>query len=197
MKRPLLIVVSAPSGTGKSTLCERLLAATPDIVYSVSCTTRARRGQEVDGLAYHFLSTATFEQRVKDGDFLEHALVHGNHYGTLKETVRAAMASGKSVIMDIDVLGACQVREALASLPPEDPMVQGHVDIFIQPPSMEALRQRLEGRGEDAPEVIQRRLQNAVEEMACADAYQYCIVNDDLSTALAEILAILNREATR
>jgi guanylate kinase len=197
MHRPLLIIVSAPSGAGKSTLCDRLLAESPDIVYSVSCTTRPPRGEEQDGVAYNFLSTDLFEQRVRDGAFLEHAVVHDNRYGTLKETVREAMAAGKSVMMDIDVQGAQQVRETLAGLPGDDAMVQGFVDVFIQPPSIEVLRQRLEGRGEDAPEVIERRLKNAEREMACAAAYRHCVINDDLDTALAELRGILDREGSR
>jgi guanylate kinase len=197
MKKPLLIVVSAPSGAGKSTLCDRLLAADSSIVYSVSCTTRPPRGQEADGVAYCFLSPESFETRVGEGAFLEHATVHGNRYGTLKETVRAAMASGKSVMMDIDVQGACQVREALATLREDDAMVQGFVDVFIEPPSMAVLRTRLEGRGEDAADVIEQRLKNAAQEMACADAYRFTVVNDDLAIALREIHDILEGEAMR
>ncbi len=194
---PLLIVVSAPSGAGKSTLCDRLLAESPDIVYSVSCTTRPPRGEEQDGVAYFFLSPETFEQRVCEDAFLEHATVHDNRYGTLKETVRSAMAAGKSVMMDIDVQGARQVRDALATLPAEDPMVRGFVDVFIQPPSVDVLRQRLVGRGEDSAEVIERRLANAAQEMACADAYRYCVINDDLDTAQAELRDILDREGSQ
>ncbi len=197
MNSPLLIIVSAPSGAGKSTLCDRLLAEYSYIIYSVSCTTRAPRGEEVDGVAYTFLTPEAFEARVVRGDFLEHATVHDNCYGTLAETVRSTMASGKSVMMDIDVQGARQVREALNALPADDPMVRGYVDIFIQPPSLEVLRSRLEGRGEDSAEVIAARLQNAEREMACSGEYRYRIVNDDLNTALSEIRDIINREAAR
>jgi guanylate kinase len=197
MKKPLLIVVSAPSGAGKSTLCDRLLAEDSSIVYSVSCTTRPPRGQEADGVAYCFLSPESFETRVGEGAFLEHATVHGNRYGTLKETVRAAMSSGKSVMMDIDVQGACQVREALATLREDDAMVQGFVDVFIEPPSMAVLRTRLEGRGEDAADVIEQRLKNAAEEMAYSDAYRFTVVNDELAIALREIHDILDGDAMK
>jgi guanylate kinase len=191
----LLIIVSAPSGAGKSTLCDRLLADDPGIRYSVSCTTRAPRGEEQDGVAYHFLSTAVFEARVAEGAFLEYASVHGNQYGTLKESVRDVMAEGQSVLLDIDVQGAALVRETLAELPDDDVMVRGFVDVFVEPPSMEVLRARLEGRGEDAREVIEQRLQNATREMACAPAYKYRLVNDDLDVALNQLRDILNREA--
>jgi len=140
--RPLLIVISAPSGAGKSTLCNRLLDRCEDIVYSVSCTTRAPRGGEVDGKNYFFMTPAAFEEKVRAGAFLEHALVHANHYGTLKEKVRTTMQQGQSILMDIDVQGARQVRDALASLPPNDLMSCGFLDIFIQPPTLEVLRAR-------------------------------------------------------
>lgn len=192
--KPLLIVISAPSGAGKSTLCDWLLAANPRIAYSVSCTTRAPRGGEVDGVHYHFLTPDAFEQRVQAGAFLEHAQVHGNRYGTLVQTVRQAMQQEKSLLMDIDVQGARQVRAALASLPPTDLMVRGFVDIFIHPPSLEELRRRLEGRGEDAAAVIERRLANAAAELADAGLYRYQLVNDDLGRAQRELADIIRKE---
>jgi len=195
MKHPLLIVVSAPSGAGKSTLCDRVLAEDSDIIYSVSCTTRAPRGAEVDGIDYYYLTPEVFDDRVEAGDFLEYATVHGNSYGTLMETVRSAMDAGKSVMMDIDVQGACQVRDALKVLAADDAMVVGFVDIFIEPPSMEELRARLEGRGEDEAHVIEQRLKNAAQEMACADAYKYNVVNDDLDDAFVAMIKIINDEA--
>ena len=193
-KKPLLIVISAPSGAGKSTLCDRLLAAHDEIAYSVSCTTRPPRGGEVDGVDYHFLTSEAFEQKVHEGAFLEYANVHGNRYGTLKQTVRDAMQQGRSLLMDIDVQGARQVRATLASLPSTDLMVQGFVDIFVHPPSLEELRRRLEGRGEDAAEVIERRMQNAAAELADADRYRYQLVNDDLERAQRELAAIIRKE---
>jgi len=192
--RPLLIVVSAPSGAGKTTLCDRILAEFDVIVYSVSCTTRLPRGQEVDGRDYHFLKEEVFREKIAREDFLEHAIVHGNLYGTLKETVRSAMNSGKSVMMDIDVQGAAQIRRALLDLDPTDPMRSGFVDIFISPPSMRELRSRLEGRAEDAQAVIEERMQNAETEMSGVGDYRYLVVNDNLDEAYAKLCDILRSE---
>ncbi|MBL7077568.1 MAG: guanylate kinase [Kiritimatiellae bacterium] len=192
---PILIIVSAPSGAGKTTLCERLLAEFPEMVYSVSCTTRAPRGEEVDGRDYCFLSDDEFATRVEHDDFLEHAVVHGHHYGTLRESVGSAMRNGQSVLMDIDVQGAAQVREALLAAGSDDPTGGHWVDIFISPPSLEALRERLEGRGEDAPEVIEGRLKNAGAEMARASEYRYTVINDDLDEAYTHLHGIVVREA--
>ncbi len=192
--KPLLVLISAPSGTGKSTLCARLLESCTDIVYSVSCTTRAPRGDEVHGRNYFFMAPEAFELRVRTGDFLEHAEVHGNRYGTLKETVRKAMGQGQSILMDIDVQGACQVRSALAELPQDDEMAAGFVDIFVLPPSMEALRERLTRRAEDTAEVIEKRLRNAVLELEEAGAYRYQVVNDDLNETLNALLEIIGKE---
>ena len=193
----LLIVVSAPSGAGKTTLCNRLRAELPELVYSVSCTTRAPRGQEIDGEDYFFLTPDEFERRVHAGEFLEHATVHGNRYGTLEKTVRSAMAAGHSVLMDIDVQGAAQIRAHVAMLESADPLRVGFVDIFIEPPSLDALRRRLEGRAEDAPEVIERRLRQAAGEMACRGQYRHRVVNDDLNRAYAEFRACVLAERQR
>lgn len=193
--RPLLVVVAAPSGAGKSTLCDRLLSERPDMAYSVSCTTRAPRGREQDGVDYHFLSRAEFDQRVARGEFLEHALVHGHAYGTLRRTVTEALAAGRGIIMDIDVQGARQIRALLPALPAADPIRRGYTDIFILPPSREELRRRLVGRGEDTTAAIERRLANADGELAAASEFRHRIVNDDLEQAYAELKAILEREA--
>ena len=147
-------------------------------------------------MAYYFLTPELFEERVRAGAFLEHAIVHGNRYGTLKETIRSAMLSGKSVMLDIDVQGAQQVRETLSELPADDAMVLGFVDVFIRPPSMAVLEERLVGRGEDALQVIEQRLANAEREMACMDEYRYCIVNDDLNVAVKELRDILDKEGS-
>ncbi|MBQ6925177.1 MAG: guanylate kinase [Kiritimatiellae bacterium] len=189
--KPLLILVSAPSGAGKSTLCDRLLQDYPELVYSVSCTTREPRGEEEDGVDYHFLTQERFDELVAQDAFLEHATVHGNSYGTLIQPIRDAFAHKLSVLLDIDVAGAAQVRARLASLPPDDPIRGGFTDIFILPPSLEELRRRLVTRGEDSPETIEKRMKNATGEMARANEYRFKIVNDDLEIAYKELKAAI------
>lgn len=189
--RPLMIVVSAPSGAGKSTLCDRLVAQFPKIIYSVSCTTRKPRGGEKDGMHYYFLSRKEFKTRVKNGEFLEHAKVHGNYYGTLEDTVLFAMDEGHHVLLDIDVQGAQQLRDSLARFDPRHPICRGFMDIFISPPSFEELERRLRGRGTDDEHVINKRLENARAEMEHASEYTYQIVNDDLEQAYADLKAII------
>ncbi len=143
------------------------------------------------------MTPEVFHARVRAGDFLEHAEVHGNRYGTLKETVRQAMRQGRSILMDIDVQGARQVRSSLAALPGNDVMASGFVDVFVLPPTMEVLRQRLTGRAEDTAEVIEKRLCNAVLEMEEAGAYRYQVVNDDLDSALKALVGIVEKEQSR
>jgi guanylate kinase len=190
-----LIVVSAPSGAGKTTLCDRLLAGHPSMVYSISCTTRAPRGDEVDGRDYHFLSPGEFELRASRGEFIEHAVVHGNRYGTLRRTVVETLAAGKDVLMDIDVQGAASIRKAARD--GESILKNGYLDIFIAPPSLEVLRARLTGRGEDTVEVIERRLKNAMTEMARWREYRYLVINDELDRAYAELCAVVMAEHCR
>jgi len=189
--KPLLIVISAPSGAGKTTLCDRLLQDYPEITYSVSCTTREPRGAEEDGEDYHFLTADNFARRLAAGEFLEHATVHGFSYGTLKAPVVSAMAEGQCVLMDIDVAGAAQVRDYVERLSEHDPMRAGFVDIFIRPPSLEALQERLEERGEDDEATIRRRLKNAAGEMAREEEFRYHVVNDDLEIAYRELCGIV------
>lgn len=194
---PVLLVVSSPSGGGKTTLCERLVSEHADVVRSVSCTTRPPRGQEVDGRHYYFLSDSEFDRRLAAGAFLEHAVVHGARYGTLRETVEKLLASGKSVLLIIDVQGARQVREFVKQASAGDPIKAAFVSIFIAPPSIGELQRRLETRGEDAPDVIARRVRNAAEEMKCAGDYDYVIVNADLERAYSELEAAVEREQER
>ena len=192
--KSLLIVVSAPSGAGKTTLCDRLMEQHGDIVYSVSCTTRAPRGDEQDGKDYFFMTDADFLRRVETGAFLEYARVHAHYYGTLRETVINALGADRSILMDIDVQGARQIRDKIPDADPEDPLKAAFVDIFIEPPSIEELKRRLENRAEDAEETIRRRVQNAEKEMADRDLYRYRIVNADLETAYTEFEQIILKE---
>ena len=195
--KPLFIVMSAPSGCGKSTLIDMLLQEYPDIVYSISCTTREPRGEEEDGLDYHFLSKERFEELIAENAFIEYANVHGNYYGTLKSPIVEVLAEGNSMIMDIDVQGAAKVRDYVRSLPNTDAMKAGYVDIFIDPPSMEELRNRLEGRGTDAPEVIERRLANAEGEIARSDEYMFQVTNDDLTIAYKKLCDLIDVKSGR
>ena len=190
--KPLFIVLSAPSGCGKSTLIDMILQEYPDICYSISCTTRDPRGEEEDGLDYHFKTKERFEELIKEDAFIEYAKVHDNYYGTLKAPIQEVLAEGNSMILDIDVQGAAKVREYVRNLPNTDPMKIGYVDIFINPPSMEELRRRLEGRGTDAPEVIEKRLANAEGEMARAEEYMYKVTNDDLAIAYKRLCDLID-----
>lgn len=195
---PLFLVLSAPSGAGKSTLIRLLTKEFPDFVYSVSCTTRAPRGQEVDGVAYHFLTDEAFDRRVAAGEFLEHAVVHGHQYGTLRAAVEGPMGEGHSVLLDIDVAGAAQVRAFLAKEPAGSVLRRGYLDVFIDVPSLEELRARLVKRGEDAPDVIEKRVRNAEGERARKGEYAAVVVNDVLETAYAELRELVlakSREA--
>jgi len=189
--KPLMLAISAPSGAGKSTLCNKLVDDFPRIVYSISCTTRPPRGDEKDGEHYYFLSKKEFKTRIKNGEFLEYAKVHGNYYGTLEDTVLYTMEQGKHILLDIDVQGVAQIRESIKSLALNHPIRQGFVDIFILPPSTEELKRRLRGRGTDSNEVIQKRLHNAQTEMDQAGLYSCQIVNDDLELAYTELKEII------
>ena len=190
--KPLFIVMSAPSGCGKSTLIDMLLQEYHDIVYSISCTTRAPRGEEEDGLDYHFLTKDRFEELVGEDAFLEYASVHGNYYGTLRAPIEEVLSEGNTMILDIDVQGAAKVRERVKALPDTDPLKVGYVDIFVMPPSMDELRSRLEGRGTDSRESIERRMANAEGEIARAGEYMYKVVNDDLAVAYKRLCDLID-----
>ena len=190
--KPLFIVISAPSGCGKTTLIDMLLQEYSDIVYSISCTTRAPRGEEEDGVDYHFKTVERFEELIAEDAFIEHARVHGNYYGTLREPIESALREGCSVILDIDVQGAAKVREFVRALPDSDPMKAGYVDIFILPPSMEELRSRLVGRGTDSPEAVGKRLENAEGEIARAGEYMFRVTNDDLGMAYRRLCDLID-----
>ena len=195
--KPLFIVMSAPSGCGKSTLIDMLLQEYCDLVYSISCTTRAPRGEEEDGLDYHFRTKERFEELIKENAFIEYAQVHDNYYGTLKGPIEEVLKEGNSMILDIDVQGAAKVREYVKALPNNDPLKIGYVDIFINPPSMEELRARLEGRGTDAPEVIEKRLRNAEGEMARAGEYMFQVTNDELAIAYKRLCDLIDAMSGR
>ena len=190
--------MSAPSGCGKSTLIDLLLQEYPDLQYSISCTTRQPRGDEEDGIDYHFLSVERFRELIAEGAFLEYAEVHGNYYGTLRQPIVDVLNEGNSMILDIDVVGAAKVRhQVMHHLPPTDPLRAGYIDVFINPPSMDELRARLLGRGTDAPDVIERRLANAEGEMARAGEYMFQVTNDDLRVAYKRLCDLIDAKSGR
>lgn len=195
--KSLFIVVSAPSGCGKTTLVDMLLQEYPEIGYSISCTTRAPRKGEEDGVDYHFLTRERFKELLDENAFLEWAEVHGNFYGTLKAPIEEMLAEGTSVILDIDVAGAANVRKYIYSLPRGNAMREGFMDIFILPPDMEELRRRLEGRGTDSQADIEKRLQNAEKEIARAGEYLYRVTNDDLAIAYKRMVDLIEVAAGR
>ncbi len=194
--RPLLLVISAPSGAGKTTLCRRLLQEFPSMDYSVSCTTRPPRPGETDGRDYFFLTPEEFRRRSAQGALLEEAEVHGYAYGTPRRPVETALRAGRDILMDIDVQGAGRIRRLLRR-EADSLLARSYVDVFILPPSMEELRRRLEARGQDAPAVIARRLDNAGREMQARNEYQYAVMNDDLERAYYELRGIVQAEQRR
>jgi len=185
--RGTLYIVSAPSGAGKTSLVKALLESTGNICVSVSYTTRPMRPGEEDGVNYNFVDRSTFEQMIADGEFLEHAEVFGNYYGTSRAWVEEKMRQGTDVILEIDWQGGEQVRAKMA----------GSVGIFILPPSPEVLEQRLRGRAQDSDEVIARRLSEAVTEMRQYVHYDYLVINDLFDVALADIQAIVRARRLR
>lgn len=193
-KRPLLIVISAPSGTGKTTLCDRLISEFRAMRYSVSCTTRQPRDGEIDGVDYHFITEESFSRKVAENAFLEHASVHGRRYGTLRAAVMDNLQQGIDVLMDIDVQGAEQIRSHIESSPVDDPLRRAYVDVFIAPPSLDVLHARLKGRGKDSDEVIERRMQQVEKELACWRDYDYFIINDRLDATYDILRSIIIAE---
>jgi guanylate kinase len=179
-----VFVITGPSGVGKGTLIERLLEHVPELELSVSATTRDPRPGEVDGRDYHFLTPEEFERRVEAGDFLEHATYSGNRYGTLREEVERRLEEGRSVVLEIEVQGARQVREAM----PEA------VQIFIAPPDPAALRERLEGRGTDSAAAIERRLRTAETELEAQEEFPHVVVNDEVQNAASELEKLVRSE---
>ena len=182
-----VFVISAPSGSGKSTLVQRLLTDVPGLIFSTSYTTRPPRGSERDGIEYNFISREEFEARVQRGEFLEHAVVFGNYYGTSRLAFEKASAEGKDLVLDIDVQGARQLKKAL----PEA------VTIFVLPPSRKILEQRLRARSQDSDAVIQRRLRGAAKEVGNYTQYDYVLINRDLEECAKDLEAIVRTERLR
>lgn len=182
----LLIILSSPSGAGKSTLSRRLLEADPDVVFSVSATTREPRPGEVDGTHYNFLSRDEFERLIAEDAMLEHAEVFGNLYGSLTAPVEAAITAGRDVLFDVDWQGGKQIRASRLS--------KSVVSIFILPPSIAALAARLRARAQDSEEVIARRMRSSWEEISHWAEYDYVLVNDDLAACEMSLTAILTAE---
>ncbi|WP_054284504.1 guanylate kinase [Gulbenkiania mobilis] len=180
-------IVVAPSGAGKTSLVAALLAAEPLVELSISYTTRAPRVGEVDGRNYHFVDRTTFELMIARGDFLEHAEVYGNYYGTSAAWIRSRLAEGRDILLEIDWQGARQVRELFPQA----------VGIFIMPPSIEELERRLRGRGTDAEEVIARRLAAARSEIDKVAEYDYLVVNDNFDRAKLDLISIIRAQRLR
>jgi len=183
----VLFVISAPSGAGKTSLCKQVVDFFPALDHSISFTTRPSRSGEQDGRDYHFVSGEVFQGMIEAGEFVEWAEVHGNRYGTARRTLEAARDAGKDLLLEIDWQGAAQLR---------DNGVDG-VYVFILPPGFEELHKRLVGRGTDAQEVIERRMQNARRELGEAFRYDYLVVNDVFNQALDELKAIVTAEHCR
>jgi guanylate kinase len=185
----ILFVVSAPSGAGKTTLVERI-RRTPNLFYSISCTTRAPRAGEIDGEDYQFISGAEFREQIAKGDFLEHALVHGDHYGTLREPIVTNLKRGKDVLIDIDTQGAATIRNS------GDPLIKDALaDVFIMPPDLEELRRRLIKRGTETAEQIDSRLATAAREMEHWRDYRYTIISGSVEEDLQRFRQIMDAES--
>lgn len=185
--RGLLIVVSGASGTGKGTVCKKLLSELPNVHYSISATTRQPRQGEVDGREYYFISDDEFKRWIADGKFLEFAEVYGNFYGTPLTKIEERLNRGEDVLLEIDVQGALNVKRKCPD----------GVYIFLLPPSLDELKRRIEGRGSETPDSLKRRLQAAVAEIQIGREYDYAVVNDTVDNAVAQIEAILVAEKCR
>ena len=184
-RKPLLVVISAPSGGGKTTICKKLVERHPEAMkISVSATTRQPRPGEVDGVDYYFLSEPEFFERIRRGDFLEYEKVHGNYYGTLRSKVQELLCQGYTVLFDVDVNGALNIKRQFPDA----------VLIFIKPPSLEALKERLRARRTDDPEEIEKRLRRLPEEYAKSEKFDYIVVNNVLDETLQQIESIISRQ---
>ena len=193
-KPNLLIIISAPSGGGKTTLCQALLESTSDTVRAITCTTRPPRPGEKDGVDYYFLEAGDFLRRVQAGNFLEHATVHGNSYGTLKSEVLNKLRLGKDVLLNIDVQGAASIRAKAES---DEDIRTSLVTVFLAPPSMAVLEERLKNRNSDSPATIQKRLSIARHEIAHWKNFEYLIVSGTVQDDLAKLTGIITAEKLR
>ena len=182
-KSTYLFIISSPSGGGKTTLCQKVRKHFPDMRYSVSYTTRKPRPGEQNGVDYHFIDKDDFKARIDDGKWAEWALVHGNYYGTDTAFLDEGLIAGDDILLDLDVQGTRQLLKRYREC----------VAIFIRPPSLESLQQRLEARGSDSPENIAIRLRNAHKEIAQQDLYRHVIVNDDLDIAIRDLISIIEQ----
>ncbi|NLY77338.1 MAG: guanylate kinase [Tissierellia bacterium] len=187
MTKGFLLVISGPSGSGKGTVCRRLLERNKDLIFSISATTRKARRGEIDGVNYFFVDEKTFDKMAADGELLEYALVHGNKYGTPKKFVLDQVNKGEIVILEIDVQGALQVKE----------LFDEAVFVFLLPPSMKELKNRILKRGTESKEDIDIRLSNAIDELKLAYKYDYVVMNDDVDVAVENIEAIIKAEKLR
>ncbi len=191
---PLLIVISAPSGGGKTTLCKQLLAASPQMTRAVTCTTRTPRDKEQDGVDYYFLDATSFLKRVQAGNFLEHATVFGNSYGILKSEVLSKLRQGLDVLLNVDVQGAATIRERAK----EDPELKtALVQVFLTPPSLVILEERLKRRGTDSPQVIAKRLSVARQEISQWKNFDYLIISTTIEEDLRRMQSVLAAEIMR
>lgn len=183
--RGKLVIFSAPSGSGKSTIIKNLLEANVPLSFSISATSRPPRGTEVDGVEYFFLSEQQFKEKIKNNEFLEYMEVYpGRFYGTLRSQVEKQLASGENIVLDVDVCGGCNIKNIYG---------EQALSIFIQPPSIEELRRRLEKRGTDSAEVIERRIERAEYELSFAPKFDKVIINNDLDTAVSEATCTITR----
>jgi len=186
-RKPLVYIISAPSGSGKSTLTNEVLKLVPNLVFSISYTTRAPRGSEQDGKQYHYVSLEEFDRMVREGEFLEHATVHGKCYGTARQFLREAGKAGHDLLLDIDVQGAAQIKNNLTDA----------ISIFVLPPDRKTLEWRLRNRGENREKDIKRRLEDAKREIEEYDKYDYVLINDQLEKSIERLEAIVLSERLR
>ena len=191
---PLLVLISAPSGGGKTTLCQHLLAARPEMPRVVTCTTRPPRAGERDGADYYFLDAGSFLKRVQAGNFLEHATVYGNSYGTLKAEVLGKLRHGKDVLLNVDVQGAATIREKAQEVPE---LKRALISVFLTPPSLSIVEERLRKRGTDSPAVIQKRLGVARQEIAHWRHFDYLLLSASIDEDMRRMMAIIEAEKLR